>query len=327
MPDPKKAKDDDEKRELELELQMQQSLMDQALALLTAKDASLERMGAGKEERHAALSDAAAALDGLNVNDVDVDAMQRRQPEKWRQLGSEGYAVFARGEHPLSLPTPDSVNNETALFNITNHGHDANGDAKAAPASVKGRRTHGRKAKGSKQNDPTAPDAPWVAPLDAAVAEWLGSLNWMATTTQGTRRVVDTHALRAGVDGNGLPATTPKQKPLHADSCIPDSHWHLRAPWGDAHLAMIIALQDNTKLHIYPFGRGGEEIIIALNAGDVLIFRGDLIHAGAEYTGRNVRIHMYLDSSAAPELRDPNRTYVVDKDDYGEDNPKAHWLL
>jgi len=34
---------------------------------------------------------------------------------------------------------------------------------------------------------------------------------------------------------------------------------------------------------------------LALNAGDVVVFRGDLVHAGATYEKRNVRLHVSLD--------------------------------
>jgi hypothetical protein len=92
-----------------------------------------------------------------------------------------------------------------------------------------------------------------------------------------------------------------------------------RAPWANAHLAVITALQDGTKLHIYPFDRGGECAMRQLNKGDVLVFRGDLIHFGAEYDRLNIRIHSYIDSPSAPN-RDPDRTYRAEK-------PKEQWPI
>lgn len=50
--------------------------------------------------------------------------------------------------------------------------------------------------------------------------------------------------------------------------------------------------------------------IIELRPGDVLVFRGDLIHAGAEYTQGNNRVHMYLDSPVVE--RQKNRTWFPD---------------
>ena len=148
---------------------------------------------------------------------------------------------------------------------------------------------------------------------------WLGEgrLNWLATTSKpGTKVVTDTHALKAGVDHRGKNATTPEQTPLHADSCWPNSHAAARVPWGDAHLVMITALQDGTRLPYYPFDRGGKRELAELNAGDVFVFRGDLIHVGAEYHSLNIRIHSYLDSPCAPEPRDPDTTYHVRQDSW-----------
>jgi hypothetical protein len=153
-------------------------------------------------------------------------------------------------------------------------------------------------------------DAEWVAPYDADVTAWLGNLNWLATTTGAeTKKVNDTHALKAGVDRNGNDATTPAQRPLHSDSCWPNSQVAARTLWGDAHLVMLTALQDETPLPYYPFDKGGEEEIVMLNAGDTFVFRGDLIHFGAEYKSLNLRIHSYIDSPCAPEARDADKTY------------------
>jgi hypothetical protein len=48
---------------------------------------------------------------------------------------------------------------------------------------------------------------------------------------------------------------------------------------------------------------------LLLSRGDILFFRGDLIHAGSAYAEANVRLHMYLDHPMAP--RDANRTWIV----------------
>lgn len=47
--------------------------------------------------------------------------------------------------------------------------------------------------------------------------------------------------------------------------------------------------------------------IIHLEPGDILLFRGDLVHAGAGYTERNYRMHCYLDYG----YREPNKTWLV----------------
>lgn len=87
-------------------------------------------------------------------------------------------------------------------------------------------------------------------------------------------------------------------------------------------LNAIIALESNTKLHIWnksinivtekylpvkPINR----TILYLNKGDILLFRGDLIHAGSDYDIDNIRLHLYLDNNLVPRL--PNRTFVISK--------------
>lgn len=60
-------------------------------------------------------------------------------------------------------------------------------------------------------------------------------------------------------------------------------------------LAAIVALQDGTRLHVWSFDTGKEEAV-TLDEGDVIVFRGDLGHAGSEYDEENWRLHIYIDS-------------------------------
>ena len=126
-------------------------------------------------------------------------------------------------------------------------------------------------------------------------------------------------------DGGGrfVDAPTPQQKPLHADSCDPASHAEDGAPWGDAHLSMILSLQDDTRLVVYPFDKGGEKVLLTLNAGDIVIFRGDLIHSGAAYDTCNISLHLYIDSPRAPQQRDAKATYAVD----AKGGAKSYWPM
>ncbi|GLE08233.1 hypothetical protein PINS_up019284 [Pythium insidiosum] len=48
---------------------------------------------------------------------------------------------------------------------------------------------------------------------------------------------------------------------------------------------------------------------IRLNAGDLLLFRGDLIHAGAAYVTQNTRIHAYLRGPKAHRVA--SKTFIV----------------
>ena len=84
-----------------------------------------------------------------------------------------------------------------------------------------------------------------------------------------------------------------KHQPRHADSAPRNSLRNSRPE--DVPLACIVALQDGTRLYVWPFDTGEMEEIV-LNEGDMILFRGDLGHAGAEYDEENWRLHVYLDS-------------------------------
>jgi ectoine hydroxylase-related dioxygenase (phytanoyl-CoA dioxygenase family) len=64
-------------------------------------------------------------------------------------------------------------------------------------------------------------------------------------------------------------------------------------------------LQDNTTLDV--FDDQGEHKLLALDAGDILLFRSDLVHAGSAYTEDNLRLHAYLDSPFVKRIT--NRTW------------------
>jgi ectoine hydroxylase-related dioxygenase (phytanoyl-CoA dioxygenase family) len=96
----------------------------------------------------------------------------------------------------------------------------------------------------------------------------------------------------------------------------------LRASDTEVPLLFLLALENDTQIEVWPSShlvvqgrRGGPSIqrsTVELNAGDAILFRGDLVHAGAAYPDRqNLRIHAYLDSVAVP--RDPNQTYIIYK--------------
>lgn len=89
-------------------------------------------------------------------------------------------------------------------------------------------------------------------------------------------------------------------------------------------LLAVVALQSGTFLDVWP---GSHRLVrrprltrhtphirretVELNAGDVIVFRGDLIHAGSEYARHNLRIHAYIDHPLVP--RPPNKTWVIQR--------------
>ena len=109
--------------------------------------------------------------------------------------------------------------------------------------------------------------------------------------SQGEKVIAQLVGLRSGARGH----RRKKHQPRHADSAKRNS---LRDPQlyrqEDVPLACIVALQGGTRLHVWPFDTDKEEVV-TLEEGEMLIFRGDLCHAGAAYSRKNTRIHAYLD--------------------------------
>lgn len=65
----------------------------------------------------------------------------------------------------------------------------------------------------------------------------------------------------------------------------------------------VIALQDNTKLVLV-------DSTVVFNRGDILVFRGDTVHAGASYDDYNVRVHVYGEQKQLKGLRVHNKVYL-----------------
>ena len=91
----------------------------------------------------------------------------------------------------------------------------------------------------------------------------------------------------------------------------------LRAQPERVPLACLVALQDDTSFDVWPgaiaFNEDGdpmEHCTVILQRGDVLLFRGDLVHAGAAFGRQNVRLHAYLDVEGVQ--REPDQTFYMD---------------
>ncbi len=90
-------------------------------------------------------------------------------------------------------------------------------------------------------------------------------------------------------------------------------------------LSVIIALQPDTKLDVWPKSIRNSKIkmpkqinklTLNINTGDMIVFRGDLVHAGSEYDKENYRLHAFMDSSKVP--RTNNRTWLIARHADGE---------
>lgn len=88
------------------------------------------------------------------------------------------------------------------------------------------------------------------------------------------------------------------QQPLHTDYHPDVVRAALVKPLG-----VVAALQDDTRL-VLDNGR-----YVAMRAGDVVVFEGGVVHAGAAYASENTRVHIYVDSREV--VREPNSTYPI----------------
>ena len=105
------------------------------------------------------------------------------------------------------------------------------------------------------------------------------------------------------------------EQPAHTDYLQegPSSGWY---DWDtdSVPLSCIVALQDGTELNVWPeairfnWTRPYNRQRLVLNRGDVVVFRGDLVHAGVAYGQPNHRIHCFL------ELREGGYERVKEKD-------------
>ena len=67
--------------------------------------------------------------------------------------------------------------------------------------------------------------------------------------------------------------------------------------------SVILAMQHGARLMVRNESANAT-VPIALSPGDVLVFEGDVAHAGAAYCVRNTRVHVYLDVPGVPRERD-----------------------
>ena len=68
-------------------------------------------------------------------------------------------------------------------------------------------------------------------------------------------------------------------------------------------MGVLLALQKETRFEM-------PRRTVRLGAGDLLVFDGDVVHAGAAYSGENIRMHAYIDRPT--EAHPANETYLVD---------------
>lgn len=89
--------------------------------------------------------------------------------------------------------------------------------------------------------------------------------------------------------------------------------------WGEMPLAVVCSVEDSTidiwdgAINWIIPGAIDKDIprkTVSLSKGDILVFRGDLIHGGSSYEEENIRVHFYLDSKKNPHTY--NMVYTLE---------------
>ena len=94
---------------------------------------------------------------------------------------------------------------------------------------------------------------------------------------------------------------TGKEQQLHFD-------YHPLELYASNSYGVIVFLEDNSSLVVL---NGTKKETVQCNRGDVIVFRGDKCHAGAEYEYcDNLRFHYYFDSPDS--TRKEGETYIKD---------------
>ena len=195
----------------------------------------------------------------------------------WRELFSQGWTVIPPSPTPGHRPTAE--HRSRARYTASSTGLAIFGDP------VHRRRTQAR----------LGPQHPRLCALVHAVLE-------RALRELG---VADSHAFFEPVvlaSAAGCPAQPPHldYDPDLLEGVAPE----------DLPLGAILALEGGTKLDVYGLYQArGKRLQAAIPEGAVLVFRGDLVHAGSAYDKPNVRVHAFLDSSVGACPR--NMTFLV----------------
>lgn len=129
--------------------------------------------------------------------------------------------------------------------------------------------------------------------------------------------------LRAWLEAEGLLRGRTLASPvvLHSAAGCAQQPWHVdfepsaeEEEGGEGVERVVVPL--SVLVALEPRGTRLEtpEETIALARGDVLVWRADVVHAGAAYDDDNVRVHAYLDADGSgtnPKKRARNRTWLV----------------
>ena len=152
------------------------------------------------------------------------------------------------------------------------------------------------------QHDPrrqqtSAAKAKWIHELTGLLTDCLDEAD-LIECAAGTKAVVHVHGLKSrGIDGYDTEASPEVQQDgdqsPHTDEYRDRyDEWVRTHPHpSDAPMSVMLAVMPGTRLRIFANDKWH---ILNLMVGDVVVFRGDILHNGLGYPREHLRIHAYL---------------------------------
>lgn len=140
---------------------------------------------------------------------------------------------------------------------------------------------------------------PWIASISKLVSAHLSMYGLTTTSSKEAKELKHVHALKSLANvAYDESETSPQDgdQSKHMDESPEYVATFMQQPGmtdADRPLSILVALDARVRLRVWP-RRGISPLMILLDPGEVLVFRGDTCHAGLGYSIENVRVHMYL---------------------------------
>ena len=140
---------------------------------------------------------------------------------------------------------------------------------------------------------------PWIASISKLVSAHLSMYGLTTTSSKEAKELKHVHALKSLANvAYDESETSPQDgdQSKHMDESPEYVATFMQQPGmtdADMPLSILVALDARVRLRVWP-RRGISPLMILLDPGEVLVFRGDTCHAGLGYSIENVRVHMYL---------------------------------
>ena len=156
----------------------------------------------------------------------------------------------------------------------------------------------------------------WARDFEGRFAEALQEAGVLHCTDGSLKTVNDCYALRSLPSPEGeeedddLAIARAGRQPAHSDCPEPVEGSLAELADDDMPLSLMLAVQEGTRLWVFPKGCQASDaaVLVRIPVGAMLVWRGDLVHAGAGYDVDHVRVHAYVDPPAGVYFRPRGKT-------------------